>query len=116
MKIILKKTNGHFSVEENKIGFLLTKPEKSQDKGISNKAKTMSEFNKTTSNSFLKTDQISRVMESTQRILDNKSNLLIDIYPKMYINNSEWVVESSYSNSYCSCLFMNFNKIDSPLI
>ena len=116
MKIILKKTNGHFSVEENKIGFLLTKPEKSQEKGISNKAKTMSEFNKTTNNSFLKTDQISRVMESTQRILDNKSNLLIDIYPKMYINNSEWVVESSYSNSYCSCLFMNFNKIDSPLI
>ena len=116
MKIILKKTNGHFSMEENKIGFLLTKPEKSQDRGISNKAKTMSEFNKTTSNSFLKTDQISRVMESTQRILDNKSNLLIDIYPKMYINNSEWVVESSYSNSYCSCLFMNFNKIDSPLI
>ena len=115
MKIILKKTNGHFSVEENKIGFLLTKPEQTQERGISNKAKTMSEFNKT-SNSFLKTDQISRVMESTQRILDSKSNLLIDIYPKMYINNSEWVVESSYSNSYCSCLFMNFNKIDSPLI
>ena len=115
MKIILKKTNGHFSVEENKIGFLLTKPEQTQEKGISNKAKTMSEFHKT-NNSFLKTDQISRVMESTQRILDSKSNLLIDIYPKMYINNSEWVVESSYSNSYCSCLFMNFNKIDSPLI
>ena len=115
MKIILKKTNGHFSVEENKIGFLLTKPEQTQEKGISNKAKTMSEFHKT-NNSFLKTDQISRVMESTQRILDSKSSLLIDIYPKMYINNSEWVVESSYSNSYCSCLFMNFNKIDSPLI
>jgi len=115
MKIILKKTNGHFSVEENKIGFLLTKPEQTQEKGISNKAKTMSEFHKT-GNSFLKTDQISRVMESTQRILDSKSSLLIDIYPKMYINNSEWVVESSYSNSYCSCLFMNFNKIDSPLI
>ena len=115
MKIILKKTNGHFSVEENKIGFLLTKPEQTQEKGISNKAKTMSEFHKS-NNSFLKTDQISRVMESTQRILDSKSNLLIDIYPKMYINNSEWVVESSYSNSYCSCLFMNFNKIDSPLI
>ena len=115
MKIILKKTNGHFSVEENKIGFLLTKPEQTQEKGISNKAKTMSEFNKT-NNTFLKTDQISRVMESTQRILNNKSNLLIDIYPKMYINNSEWVAESSYSNSYCSCLFMNFNKIDSPLI
>ena len=115
MKIILKKTTGHFSVEENKIGFLLTKPEQTQEKGISSKAKTMTEFRKT-GNSFLKTDQISRVMESTQRILDSKSNLLIDIYPKMYINNSEWVVESSYSNSYCSCLFMNFNKIDSPLI
>ena len=35
----------------------------------------MSEFHKT-NNSFLKTEQISRVMESTQRILDSKSNLL----------------------------------------
>ena len=34
----------------------------------------------------------------------------------MFINNSEWVAESSYCNSYCSCLFMRFNKIDSPLI
>ena len=75
MKIIVKKTNGHFSVEENKIGFLLTKPEQIQERGISDKAKTMSEFHKT-NNSFLKTDQISRVMESTQRILDSKSNLL----------------------------------------
>ena len=32
MKIILKKTNGHFSVEENKIGFLLTKPEQFKKK------------------------------------------------------------------------------------
>ena len=115
MKIILKKTNGHFSMEENKIGFLLTKPEQTQEKGITNKQKTMSDFNKTNP-AFLKTDQIFRVMESTQRILGSKSNLLVDIYPKMYINNSEWVIESSYGNAYCSCLFMNFNKIDSPLI
>ena len=116
MKIILKKTNGHFSVEENKIGFLMTKPEKNQDKNINAKAKTTGEFHKTMNNAFLKTDQISRVMESTQRILNPKNNLLIDIYPKMFINNSEWVAESSYGNSYCSCLFMKFNKIDSPLI
>ena len=95
MKIILKKTNGHFSMEENKIGFLLTKPEQTQEKGISNKAKTMSEFHKS-SNSFLKTDQISRVMESTQRILNTKSNLLIDIYPKMYINNSEVIIPQEF--------------------
>ena len=116
MKIILKKTNGHFSVEDNKIGFLMTKPEKDQDRVINTKSKTTGEFNKTMTSSFLKTDQISRVMESTQRILNPKNNLLIDIYPKMFINNSEWVAESSYSNSYCSCLFMKFNKIDSPLI
>ena len=116
MKIILKKTNGHFSVEDNKIGFLMAKPEKDQDRIINTKSKTTGEFNKTMTSSFLKTDQISRVMESTQRILNPKNNLLIDIYPKMFINNSEWVAESSYSNSYCSCLFMKFNKIDSPLI
>jgi len=116
MKIILKKTNGHFSVEDNKIGFLMTKPEKSRDTIVSTKSKTASDFSKTMNNPFIKTDQISRVMESTQRILNPKNNLLIDIYPKMFINNSEWVVESSYSNSYCSCLFMKFNKIDSPLI
>jgi hypothetical protein len=116
MKIILKKTNGHFSVEDNKIGFLMTKPEKNRDTIVSTKSKTASDFSKTMNNPFIKTDQISRVMESTQRILNPKNNLLIDIYPKMFINNSEWVVESSYSNSYCSCLFMKFNKIDSPLI
>ena len=116
MKIILKKTNGHFSVEDNKIGFLMTKPEKSQDRGISIKSKTTGDFHKTTNNPFMKTDQISRVMESTQRILNPKNSVLNDIYPKMFINNSEWVAESSYSNSYCSCLFMKFNKIDSPLI
>ena len=116
MKIILKKTNGHFSVEDNKIGFLMTKPEKSRDTIVSTKSKTASDFSKTMNNPFIKTDQISRVMESTQRILNPKKNLLIDIYPKMFINNSEWVAESSYSNSYCSCLFMKFNKIDSPLI
>ena len=116
MKIILKKTNGHFSVEDNKIGFLMTKPEKNRDTIVSTKSKTASDFSKTMNNPFIKTDQISRVMESTQRILNPKNNLLIDIYPKMFINNSEWVAESSYSNSYCSCLFMKFNKIDSPLI
>ena len=116
MKIILKKTNGHFSVEENKIGFLLTKPEQIQEIANSNKAKTMTNFNKTSKSFRNKNDQILKVMESTQTILNSKSNLLMDIYPKMYINNSEWVAESSYSNSYCSCLFMNFNKIDSPLI
>ena len=116
MKIILKKTNGHFSVEDNKIGFLMTKPEKNRETIVSTKSKTASDFSKTMNNPFIKTDQISRVMESTQRILNPKNNLLIDIYPKMFINNSEWVAESSYSNSYCSCLFMKFNKIDSPLI
>ena len=116
MKILLKKTNGHFSVEENKIGFMLTKPEKNEEEGIiTNKGKTMNAFNKT-NNGFLKADQITRVMESTQRILDKKGSTLLDIYPKMFINNSEWAIESSYSNSYCSCLFMTFNKIDSPLI
>ena len=47
---------------------------------------------------FMKTQQIFRVMESTARILDTKKNTLGEIYPKMFINNSECVIESSYSN------------------
>ena len=115
MKIILKKTTGHFSIEENKIGFLLTKPEKNKDEGFSLKQRTATNFNKTLP-MFMKTQQIFRVMESTARILDTKKNTLGEIYPKMFINNSEWVIESSYSNSYCASLNLNFNRIDSPLI
>ena len=77
----------------------MTKPEKNHE-GISLKSKTIGDFNKTMNNPFIKTDQISRVMESTQRILNPKNNLLLDIYPKMFINNSEWVAESSYGNSF----------------
>ena len=115
MKIILRKTKGHFSIEENKIGFILTKPEPKKEESLSIKQKTQTNFNKTLP-MFMKTEQIFRVMESTARILDNRKNNIGEVYPKMFINGSEWTAESSYSNSYCACLTMNFNKIDSPII
>ncbi len=115
MKIILKKTKGHFSIEENKIGFMLCKPEPRKEEVLSIKQKTQTNFNKTLP-MFMKTEQIFRVMESTARILDNRQNNIADVFPKMFINGSEWTAESSYCNSYCACLNMTFNKIDSPII
>ena len=98
MKIILRKTKGHFSIEENKIGFILTKPEPKKEESLSIKQKTQTNFNKTLP-MFMKTEQIFRVMESTARILDNRKNNIGEVYPKMFINGSEWTAESSYSNS-----------------
>ena len=43
----------------------MTKLEKFQDKVINTKSKTTGDFKKTVAISFLKTDQISRVMEGT---------------------------------------------------
>ena len=56
-------------------------------------------------------------MQSTARILNtNNKGTLDEIYPKMFFNSSEWVIESSYNNPYCACLYMKFNRIDSPII
>lgn len=40
MKIVLKKTSGRFTNELNKIGFMLTKPERRDEEGINIKQKT----------------------------------------------------------------------------
>ena len=57
-----------------------------------------------------------RVLESTNKILESKKIDYEQISRKMSFNQSEWVVESSYSNHYCASLIMNFNQIDSPLL
>ena len=116
MKIVVRKTTGRFSNEENRIGFILCKPDKNEEEGINLKQRTATSSFGRTMSLGLKTEQIFRVMESTARILDNKKNKLDEIYPKLLFNSSEWVVESSYGNPYCACLYMTFNRIDSPIV
>ena len=116
MKVILRKTNGRFSNEENRIGFLLCKPDHGDDEEINIKQRTATASFNRTATLGLKTEQIFRVMESTAKILDNRKNNLDEIYPKLSLNSSEWVIESTYSNPYSACLFMKMNRIDSPVI
>lgn len=109
MKIILRKQTGHFSNEETKVGFMLTKPTYDENLGKSLKyVKPKGKFNKN--------DQIMRVIESTNQILESKEIDFDKILRKLSFNSSEWVVESSYLNQFCACLFMQFNKIDAPLL
>jgi hypothetical protein len=110
MKLILRKSFGRYG-EEEKIGMILTKPD--YDDNISQifknqKGNTIQIINKK--------DQIERVVESTKKILASKKIDYDDVTRKMTFNDSEWVVESSYSNNYCSSIFVNFNKIDSPIM
>ncbi|MCQ2821515.1 MAG: hypothetical protein MJ252_30015 [archaeon] len=143
MKIVLRKTQGYSMGEGNSIGFILCKPDLNTGDDISLKQrKKMNEakaFSKTASSSLgktkemgltglagvalktmggfnLKAEQITRVMESTVRILENKRNTLEGVTPKMFLNSSEFLVESSYNNAYAACLYLTFNRIDSPLI
>lgn len=109
LKIILRKISGHFSNENTNIGMLLTKP------NIEEKLLSAMKNVKSTSN-FNKNDQILRVLESTNRLLNCKKMSTENIMRKLSFNSSEWVVESSYKNSYVSSLFMNFNNIDSPVL
>jgi hypothetical protein len=113
MKIILRKTTGHFSNETANVGMLLTKPTFHEDKSQLNKVVKRHKQNAT---SFNKNDQILRVLESTEKILENKPVDTDKVIRKLAFNKNEWVVESSYNSNYSSCLFMYLNKIDSPLI
>lgn len=116
MKIILRKTTGHFSNEEARVGMLLTKPnipDSAQNQGKVHKSKINTTSNM---NSGSKNDQIQRVLESTNKILESKKIDYDSITRKLCFNSSEWVVESSYSNHYVASLFMNMNKIDSPVL
>lgn len=109
LKIILRKINGHFSNENTSVGMILTKPN-IEEKLLSSmkSAKTKTSFNKN--------DQILRVIESTNKLLDCKKVSKENLTRKLSFNSSEWVVESSFKNSYVASLFMNFNNIDSPVM
>ena len=108
LKIILRKVNGHFSNENTNVGMLLTKPNIDEKILSAMKNQKMTNFNKN--------DQILRVLESTNKLLNCKKQSLDDLSRKLSFNLSEWVVESSYKNSYVSSLYMNFNNIDSPIM
>ena len=113
MKIIVRKTTGHFANEESKVGMMLTKPSLNEDAlGGSNKVvKTKKKVNVSAN----KTDQILRVLESTEKILETKQLNYDKILRKLSYNQNEWVVESSYASNYTASLFMYLNKIDSPV-
>ena len=111
MKIILRKLQGRVTYEDTKIGMMLCKPqieEPASNTKTLHKIKNSSEYNKF--------DQMQKVLDSTNKILRQKHMDIDKIKRKLSINSSEWVVESSYSNQFCASLYMNFNKIDSPVM
>lgn len=109
MKIVIRKTNGYIPNEESKIGMILTKPNLQDLSSVNIK-------NLKATGNYKKNDQILRVLESTNKILESKKIDYESINRKLTINNSEWVVESEYSSKFVSSLFANFNRIDSPVL
>jgi hypothetical protein len=65
---------------------------------------------------YTKNDQILKILESTDCILENKAVDLSKVQRKLNFNSAEYVVETSYSNHYCSSVFLKLNKINSPFI
>ena len=115
-KIILKKTTGHFVNEESKIGLLITRPtyfDENKDKI----AKQNKEKHQTaTQRNGVRLEPIERCLKSTDKILLTKKINFNEIYPKLSINESELVFESSYNNNYCASIQTYFSRLDSPLI
>ena len=115
-KIILKKTTGHFVNEESKIGLLITRPtyfDENKDKiAKQNKEKHQT----STQRNGVRLEPIERCLKSTDKILLTKKINFNEIYPKLSINESELVFESSYNNNYCASIQTYFSRLDSPLI
>ena len=57
-----------------------------------------------------------RILDSTNKILENRKINYEHLMRKQSFHTNEFVVESSYSNNYCASLYRYFNKIDSPLM
>ena len=115
-KIILKKTTGHFVNEESKIGLLITKPtyfDEDKDK-IAKQNKEKHQLSK--QRNGVRLEPIERCLKSTDKILITKKINYHEIYPKLSINESELVFESSYNNNYCASIQTYFSRLDSPLI
>lgn len=110
LKVIARKTTciGNTN-EESKIGLILTKPDLGEYNTVPIKSL------KATGN-YKKNDNILRVLESSNKILETKKLNFEEIGKKLFFNLSEWVVESPYKSCYSASLFQTFNKIDSPIL
>ena len=115
-KIILKKTTGHFVNEESKIGLLVTKPTYfDENKEILEKQK-LEKHQTVGQRDGVRLEPIERCLKSTDKVLITKKINYNEIYPKLSINESELVFESSYNNNYCASIQTYFSRLDSPLI
>ena len=114
-KIILRKVTGHFANEETKVGLILTKPsyyDEDKEKLVKNQA----EKHQIVVKEKKKLEPIERIINSTNKILTNKEVDIGKIFPKLSINHSELVYESSYNNTYCASIQITLSKLDSPMI
>jgi hypothetical protein len=109
MKIILRKTTGQATFEEDMIGLILTKPY-IDDKNVSLQ-QLLSKTKK-----FNKNDQIESIIENTKTILESKTIDYNKIQRKLSFNPTDWIVESSYLSNFTASLFMGFNKLDTPIM
>ena len=115
MKIILRKKGGHFSNEEANVGVIITKP-KYYDEDKNKLIEAKNKAHQRAGKEKVKLDPIQRVIKSTDQILKEKPINYYEIFPKLSMNMSEHVIESSYNNNYCASIQKTFSKLDSPLI
>ena len=114
-KIILKKVGGHFANEETKVGLIITKPsyyDEDKEKLIKNNIEKHKKYIK----EKIKLAPIQRIVKSTDNILRLKEVDLNKIFPKLSLNQSELIYESSYNNTYCASIQITLNRLDSPMI
>jgi hypothetical protein len=109
MKIILRKTTGLFTVEEDKVGLILTKPN-IEDKNVPLQ-QLLSKCKK-----YNKNDQLEKIIDNSKTILESKVIDYSKIQRKLAFYPHDWIVESSYSNNFTASLYMTFNKLDSPIM
>ena len=115
-KIILKKTTGHFVNEESKIGLLITRPTYFDENKEKIEKQNKEKHQLATQRNGVRLEPIERCLKSTDKILLTKKIDFNEIYPKLSINESELVFESSYNNNYCASIQTYFSRLDSPLI
>ena len=115
-KIILKKTTGHFVNEESKIGLLITRPTYFDENKEKIAKQNKEKHQQANQRNGVRLEPIERCLKSTDKILLTKKINYNEIYPKLSINESELVFESSYNNNYCASIQTYFSRLDSPLI
>ena len=114
-KIILRKVSGHFANEETKVGLIITKPtyyDEDKEKLIENNLQKHKKFIK----EKRRLQSIQRIVKSTDNILRTREVDLNKIFPKVSLNQSELIYESSYNNTYCASIQIILNRLDSPMI